>query len=341
MNQLDPWYLQNIVCPVDGKPLYQADDRLISDAGRSYPIHDGIPVMLRPDVDQTLEVATASLELAGRATADRYCIRSLGIDDAERAAVADAVARNRDGVDPVVASLLVATGGHAYKGVRASRYPIPHVRLPEGKGQKLLDVGCNWGRWSIAAAQKGYDVVGIDPSLGAVLAARRVARQLGLLNRYVVGDARHLPFRRDMFDVVFSYSVLQHFAKHDVILALGAIRSVLRPGGHSLIQMANAIGIRSFMHLARRRFGPGEVFDVRYWTVPELENAFDDAIGESKTTVDCYLGLGLQKADWEILPPVARVAIAISETLRQMSRAFRPLRYIADSIYVESRKASA
>ena len=43
--------------------------------------------------------------------------------------------------------------------------------LPRGP---LLDIGCSWGRWSLAAARKGYSVVGIDPSLGAVMAARRI-----------------------------------------------------------------------------------------------------------------------------------------------------------------------
>ena len=39
-------------------------------------------------------------------------------------------------------------------------------------GTRLLDIGCSWGRWSLAAAARGYDAVGIDPSLGAIMAAR-------------------------------------------------------------------------------------------------------------------------------------------------------------------------
>jgi hypothetical protein len=37
---------------------------------------------------------------------------------------------------------------------------------PKGR-DKLSDVGCSWGRWSIAPAKKGFSVVGIDSSLGA------------------------------------------------------------------------------------------------------------------------------------------------------------------------------
>jgi SAM-dependent methyltransferase len=74
-------------------------------------------------------------------------------------------------------------------------HPIPDIRLPQGQAKLLLDVGCSWGRWSIAARRKGYSPVGLDPSLGAVLAARRIADSLGLAFYGVVGDARILPFR--------------------------------------------------------------------------------------------------------------------------------------------------
>src|SRR2546421_318531 len=102
-----------------------------------------------------------------------------------------------------VDSQLVCPAAHRYPVVdgvpvmllgELDSYPIPELRLPAGDGRRLIDVGCSWGRWSIAAARKGYRVVGIDPSLGAIIAARRVSESLGLPIRYVVGDARYLPF---------------------------------------------------------------------------------------------------------------------------------------------------
>jgi ubiquinone/menaquinone biosynthesis C-methylase UbiE len=85
-----------------------------------------------------------------------------------------------------------------------------------------------------AAAKKGYLPVGLDPSLGAILAAKRVANGLGLPFHGVVGDARFLPFRAGSFDVVFSYSVLQHFSKRDARTALEDIRRVLHADGRSI-----------------------------------------------------------------------------------------------------------
>ena len=90
--------------------------------------------------------------------------------------------------------------------------------------------------------------VGIDPSLNGVLAARRVTQQLGIDACFAVADGRYLPFRTGTFDQVFSYSVLQHLSKPDVCEILTDVARVLRPGGRSLIQMANMFGVRCLYH---------------------------------------------------------------------------------------------
>ena len=127
---------------------------------------------------------------------------------------------------------------------RLTSYPIPELRLPPGPGagRTFLDVGCNWGRWSLAAARAGYVPIGIDPMLGAVRAAGRVARQLGLTCHFVTADARYLPLQAGTAQVAFSYSVLQHLAKHEVRRALREIRRVLVSGGEAVVQNAELAG---------------------------------------------------------------------------------------------------
>src|SRR4051794_25960664 len=78
---------------------------------------------------------------------------------------------------------------------RLVEYPIPTTRLPHGEGRVVLDLGCNWGRWTIAAARAGYRAVGLDPSLPAVQAAYDVATQLGVQADFLVGEARFLAVR--------------------------------------------------------------------------------------------------------------------------------------------------
>lgn len=67
-------------------------------------------------------------------------------------------------------------------------------------GQRILDVGCGTGRHSRAFAARGFEVVGVDISPRFVDVAND---QAGDSERYVLGDARDLPFDGE-FDGVIS-----------------------------------------------------------------------------------------------------------------------------------------
>jgi SAM-dependent methyltransferase len=151
-------------------------------------------------------------------------------------------------------------------------------------------------------------------------------------------DARFLPFRDAAFDRVFSYSVIQHFSKPFANAAFAEAARVLAPGGSCLIQMANAWGLRSFQQRMRRGFSQGEGFEVRYWTVPELERAFGRHFARIATSVHCFFGLGLEASDAAIMPKRMRTLIAMSELLRSWSARVGALKFVADSIYVEAQK---
>ena len=246
---------------------------------------------------------------------------------------------SKDKIDEFVQGEVPYTSGTMYFSVqhKLTRYPIPECRLPPGNGEKLLDIGCNWGRWSIAAARKGYQPVGIDPSLDAVLAARRVSKQLGVETDFVVGDARFLPFAENSFDTVFSYGVFQHFSKENVRISLDESVRVLKPNGNTLFQMPNKYGIRQYQQHRRRGFTEGVDFEVRYWTPAELMETFEKKFGETKMTTDCYFGLGIQASDVDLLPAHFKMVVYSSEILRKISGIFRPLTKVADSVYLESK----
>jgi hypothetical protein len=85
-------------------------------------------------------------------------------------------------VDPVVSYLVGATSGSGYVHLigNLATYPIPNIPVGSGDGELLLDVGSGWGRWSVSAARKGWRIIGIDPSLGAILSAKRAFSETGL-----------------------------------------------------------------------------------------------------------------------------------------------------------------
>lgn len=340
---LDPWFVEHLVCPRDRSKLTLTGNTLTCREGHTYPVVDGIPIMLRDDVAQTFGAAAASLARAdGRlidARAPELFLESVEISDDQKRGVVELAAR-RPLVDPVVAYLVAATNGLLYRHLvgQLKAYPIPEVSLPAGKGQRLLDVGCSWGRWTLAAASRGYDAVGIDPSLGAVMAACRVARQLGIPARFVVGDARYLPFGAATFATVFSYSVIQHFSREDAASAVAEIGRVLDRDGHARVQMPTRYGIRCLYHQLRRGFRDGSGFDVRYWLLGDLRSMFTERIGPSMFEVDGYFGIGLQQSDKHLMTPFRRLVLRASSWMTAASTRIAWLMYVADSVYVLSVK---
>ena len=311
-----------LVCPRDHEPLVRSGDRLTCMRGHCYDVADGIPILLT-DAQET-----------------HWGFQCRDPVERESDLAHDREIRAGDhAIDPDVNKAVVWSSGNLYRSMlnKLKRYPIPDIRLPAGDGQLLLDIGCSWGRWSIAAARKGYRVVGVDPSFASVLCARRVARQLGIDAAFIVSDARHLPFANHSIDTLFSYSVLQHLTPHDVGTALSDFSRVLRPGGTSLIQMANCFGMLSLYHQARRGFRAARYFEVSFYMPRQMRKEMEQRIGPTHVSVDGYFGLGIQPADIDLMPMFERTIIFASEALRRISKKFPPLKMVADSLYFESR----
>lgn len=321
---MNKWLLDNLVCPRDKMALEVSENHLACSRGHTYRIFDDIPVMLVDDVEETHGYISRTLEKISENGESNF-------------ASSDAPVA-QDHVDEYVQGEIPYTSGNLYFSVqhKLKRYPIPDTRLRTGSGERLLDIGCNWGRWSIAAAKKGYKPIGIDPSLDAVLAARRVSKQLGVETDFVVGDARFLPFADDAFDAVFSYGVFQHFSKENTRTSLDEASRVLKKNGYLLVQMPNKYGIRQYQQHRRRGFTEGEGFEVRYWTPTELMETFEKKFGPTRMTTDCYFGLGIQASDVDLLPLHYKMVVHSSELLRRISRIFAPLTKVADSVYLES-----
>ena len=334
--------LEELCCPADGTSLHREGKTLVSETGRVYPVVEGVPVLLQEKVPDTLWVCSASRDAAWAHVRgerdDLHFLDTVGFTPEERRDAERMAECDDDGIAAIINYIVGATNGYLYHHLRGrlSDYPIPRFRL-QGRGRRLLDVGCSWGRWTIAAARAGFRPVGIDPSLGVVLAAKRLCERLGIEADFVVGDARYLPFTAQSFEAVHSYSVLQHFARADARRAFGELGRVLQPGGESFVQMPNRLGVRCLYHQARRGFSDGEEFDVRYWSLSELRE-LGEAIGPASLEVDGFFGLGIQPSDIDYLDAKGRAVIRLSESMRRLTNRFPPLIRVADSVYVRSFK---
>ncbi|HVC44917.1 MAG TPA: methyltransferase domain-containing protein [Candidatus Binataceae bacterium] len=330
---LDRWFIEHLVCPADHGALeydYTASELSCARQHR-YAVADGIPVMLIEGARPTNTTAIAETRAALARAQAAPAARKAGAEDAIDQAGA---------IDQYVQHAIGATNGNFYAGLsgRLERYPIPRLELPPGAGRRLLDIGSNWGRWTVAAARLGYEAIGIDPSFAAIAAARNVARALGAKSRYLVADARWLPFRPEFFDVVFSYSVIQHFAPQDCAAAVAEMGRVAAPGGRCKVQMLQPWGLRALYHQMRRGFRQARDFEVRYWPIGRLGVLFAAAIGPAEITVDGFFSANARPEDRALLARRYRVVVGASERLKRASRRFAPLKYCADSVWVTARR---
>lgn len=330
-------------CPVTGSSLRQDGDTLISGENRSYPVINGVPVLLAPREKSTLWVVEASRKAALSDPENKWHEDTIGVSPEELAELKSRLEKHQthpEAIDPIISFLVAATSGHLYADLKGTMQtiPIPDFRFPPMRhGELLLDIGCNWGRWSIAAAKSGYHVIGMDPSLGAVLAAQRLARDLGLDNiSFIVADALQLPFAPNTFDAIFSYSVLQHFSVENATTALQQAAAVSREDARLMIQMPNRFGVRCLYHLLKRGFRPPVEFDVRYYSPDMLVKLFSSHYGECELSVDGFFGLGIQASDKHLMSVPKKWIISTSELLRKISLLIKPLTLLADSLYVQA-----
>ncbi|RKT74706.1 cyclopropane fatty-acyl-phospholipid synthase-like methyltransferase [Saccharothrix variisporea] len=99
-------------------------------------------------------------------------------------------------------------------------------------GQRLLDVGCGFGRPAIRFVQRtDADVLGINVSEEQIRTANRLAAEAGVGDRakFEVADANRLPYPDGSFDAVWAVEVLMYLP--DRLTALKEIHRVLAPGG--------------------------------------------------------------------------------------------------------------
>lgn len=315
---IDAELLAILRCPTSGQRLRPDGDRLVStDGSYSYDVVEGIPCLIRVEAEST------------------------------HRGYEDLLAQNQKqhghsfDLDGFINGMLVPTCGNLFRGVSLNgNYPIPDFpdHLPVGL---TLDVGCNWGRWSIAGAMSGRKMVGVDIHLKSLMVARQLARKLvpGNEPHWVLADARYLPFSESVFDAASSYSVLQHFSRQNAAVILREISRVLKPGGAATIQMPNRDGLKARLTMGQNRFSDGTEFDVRYYSIADLVDMFERSIGKSRWDVDCYLGLNVHPKDRPLLRPLGKFVVDIAGLLYRFSRQMPRFDRLADSVWITAEKA--
>jgi SAM-dependent methyltransferase len=110
-----------------------------------------------------------------------------------------------------------------YKGT-----PEPHALLRRFwtliPGNLVVDIAMGSGRDALFLARKGFFVTGLEDSIEAINIAKKAMLEKNLSLLPILGDADHIPYRRDSFDCLLVF----YFLKRGI---MKEIRSLLRRGG--------------------------------------------------------------------------------------------------------------
>ena len=248
-------------------------------------------------------------------------------------------------IEPFVNNWIVNTNGNLYWKVRGKlpRYPIPRWPFEDGEGKTLVDLGCGWGRWCLAAANAGFQPMGVDVHLDALQAATRVSKQLGKNNHYLCADIEKLPFRSNAMDMVFSYSVLQHLDRSKVARILSEAARILKPGGVLHVQLPNVAGLYSTMQRMKRGFREARsgTFEMRYWSKRSIRETLQaSGFANVEIEADGYFSQNPQLTDLDLLSVPGKFVVMTSYAGTKLAHAIPPLVAIADSLWVAARKSS-
>jgi len=153
----------------------------------------------------------------------------------------------------------------------------------KGKLQgRVLELGCGSGNLSLALAKKGWEVYGIDIAPSAIKWANDLAKEQGIIAKFVVGDVRKLPYENNFFDLILDGHCLHCIiGEHRKDFLTEALRVLKAKGLCLIMTMCNdpvtplPPNQKFDSHL---RFTVGNGFAGRYYGQPEnilkeVENA--------------------------------------------------------------------
>ena len=129
----------------------------------------------------------------------------------------------------------------------------------QGEPGRVIDIACGNARDVRKLSEKGWEPVGMDPSMEQLRDAQTANQESAQYVHLVRGVGEFLPFREDVFNSLICKSALDHLVDRDQ--AMGECRRVIAPTGRAVVSVNNYGGFtvsvsRLFYRVARAIWPP-------------------------------------------------------------------------------------
>ena len=162
------------------------------------------------------------------------------------------------------------------------------------QGTKILDAGCGNGKDCKYISEKGFDINGIDLSVGML----NIAKEKVPNGKFEIMDITDITYPEDSYDGIISNCSLFHIPVEELPKTLESFRKILKPNGKLLLILQEGTGemmveepYRPGVHIYMNYFSTEQIqellyeygFEINYLAKEESPNEFE--LGNGKLVV--------------------------------------------------------
>lgn len=157
-------------------------------------------------------------------------------------------------------------------------------------GIKILDVGCGNGKDCKYISEKGFEVIGIDLSVGMLAIAKEKVPN----GKFEVMDIADITYPENSYDGIISNCSLFHIPSEELPKTLESFARVLKPNGKLLLILQEGLGET----MIEEPYRPGVNIYMNYFSVETISNLLQEygfevnSIGKEESPNEFELGNG-------------------------------------------------
>lgn len=118
------------------------------------------------------------------------------------------------------------------RGQKSAKARLDHLQQFLKPGARILDIGAGGGEFLAEAKSRGYEVEGVEPSVGF---ARYAERTYGV--KVHIAPLNKIDFGSRKFDLIHSFHVFEHL--RDPFASMELVHTLLKPDGYFYVAVPN------------------------------------------------------------------------------------------------------